>query len=296
MPQVTVRIPASTSNLGPGFDCLGVALRLYNVVTVARSAVMSEGDLAREARRRFFKRAQIRPFSFTSMITDRVPRARGLGSSATVRAGLLLALNELAERPLSREALFQLCAEWEGHPDNAAPAFFGGFTVVQDRQVQRFDVSPRLRFILFIPELQIKTPSARRVLPARIGLLSAVTNSASACAITAAFASKNYAALSGAFIDQLHQPFRQKLIPFLPKVIAAAQKAGALGAFLSGSGSTIAAVTMGSENEVGHAMKSAARSIKAHVLVLSADNSGAKMMPNRKSKVENRKSPHGSDR
>ena len=241
MQQVTVRVPASTSNLGPGFDCLGVALRLYNVVTVARSAVMSEGDLAREARRRFFKRAQIRPFSFTSMITDRVPRARGLGSSATVRAGLLLALNELAERPLSREALFQLCAEWEGHPDNAAPAFFGGFTVVQDRQVQRFDVSPRLRFILFIPELQIKTPAARRILPARIGLISAVTNSANACAITAAFASKNYAALSGAFIDQLHQPFRQKLIPFLPKVIAAAEKAGALGAFLSGSGSTIAA-------------------------------------------------------
>src|SRR3954469_7723756 len=272
MQQVTVRIPASTSNLGPGFDCLGLALRLYNVVSVSRSTVMPQSDLLRDAARRFFQRARIHRFAFGATITDRIPRARGLGSSATVRAGLLLALNELAGKPLSRERLFELCAEWEGHPDNAAPAFFGGFTVVRAGQVQRFDVAARLRFVLFIPELEIRTPAARRILPRRIDLTSAVTNSANACAITAALASRNYEALSGAFIDKLHQPFRKKLIPFLPKVIAAAEKAGALGAFLSGSRSTTAAVTLRSPNDVATAMKAAARSIRAQVLVLGADN------------------------
>jgi homoserine kinase len=296
MQQVTVRVPASTSNLGPGFDCLGVALRLYNVVTLARSTVMSENDLVREGGRRFFECAQIHTFPFTAAISDRVPQARGLGSSATVRAGLLVALNELAKRPLSRDALFQLCAAWEGHPDNAAPAFFGGFTVVRGGQVQRFDVSSRLRFVLFVPELRIKTAAARAILPRRIDLTSAVTNSANACAIAAAFASENYEALDGAFIDKLHQPFREKLIPFLPKVIAAAEKAGALGAFLSGSGSTIAAVTVRSPKAVAMAMRAAAQSIKGEVVVVRADNSGAKLLRNRKSKIENRKSSHGSDR
>jgi homoserine kinase len=306
MQQVTVRVPASTSNLGPGFDCLGVALRLYNVVTVRRDELVSSAgkgrnklvppSLAEQAARLFFSRSRRKPFWFTCAISDNVPRARGLGSSATVRAGLLLALNQLAGEPLSRQALFELCAEWEGHPDNAAPAFFGGFTVVRQRQVQRFDVSARLRFVLLIPELEIKTPAARRILPARIDLTSAVTNSANACAITAAFASKNYAALRGGFIDELHQPFRQKLIPFLPKVIAAAEEAGALGAFLSGSGSTIAAVTLGSEKKLVRATERAARAIKAHVLVLSADNSGATLLRNQTSNITRRTSPHGSHR
>src|SRR6478672_10331698 len=133
MQQVTVRVSASTSNLGPGYDCLGVALRLYNSVTVVRGKISrsSHPRIVSDAAERFFKQTRRRAFLFSLSIVERIPRCRGLGSSATVRLGILLALNQLSGKPLDRLTLFQLCAEVEGHPDNAAPATFGGFTVVQ---------------------------------------------------------------------------------------------------------------------------------------------------------------------
>src|SRR5215475_82423 len=166
MQQVTVRVPASTSNLGPGYDCLGVALRLYNSVTVIRSKIPGTRHprIVSDAAERFFKQARRRAFSFSCSIVEQIPRCRGLGSSATVRLGVLLGLNRLSGDPLDRLTLFRLCAELEGHPDNAAPASFGGFTVVQsagsllaqDKRhewaaVQRFDVASRLFFVLLIP-------------------------------------------------------------------------------------------------------------------------------------------------
>jgi homoserine kinase len=192
--------------------------------------------------------------------------------------------------------MFQLCADLEGHPDNAAPASFGGFTVVGAARragrmiqaglalqravptIQRFEVSGRLYFILLIPDFEIKTSLARRILPSKISRLAAVKNSANACAIAAAFVSKDYHKLRGAFADYLHQPFRAKLIPFLPFVIAAAERAGALGAFLSGSGSTICAVTLQDPDRVAAAMKRAARSSVSHTIVTRADNRGARIM------------------
>jgi homoserine kinase len=122
-------------------------------------------------------------------------------------------------------------------------------------------------------------------LPPKITHAAAVKNCASACAITAAFASGNYLNLRGAFADHLHQPFRQKLIPFLPRVIAAAEKAGALGAFLSGSGSTVAAVTLDSTQKVAAAMLRAAGSASAHTLITRADNRGARVLPLRNRRV-----------
>ena len=184
MQQVKVRVPASTSNLGPGFDCLGVALRLYNGITVTRGGEKSASPLAIEAARLFFKRAKIDPFAVGCTMTGEVPRSRGLGSSASVRTGVLLGLNELAGRPLTRSSIFELCAELEGHPDNAAPAVFGGFTVVRGRRVQHFTVSSRLRFVLVIPELEISTPAARRILPRQLRREDAVVSSANACFIS----------------------------------------------------------------------------------------------------------------
>ena len=133
MQQVTVRVPASTSNLGPGYDCLGVALRLHNSVTLVRGKTprSSHPRIVSDAAERFFKQTRRRAFSFSYSIVERIPRCRGLGSSATVRLGILLGLNQLSGEPLDRLTLFRLCAELEGHPDNAAPASFGGFTVVQ---------------------------------------------------------------------------------------------------------------------------------------------------------------------
>ena len=133
MQQVTVRVPASTSNLGPGYDCLGVALRLYNSVTVVRGKMSrsSHPRIVSDAAERFFNRRGATRSRFRIQLWNRVPRCRGLGSSATVRLGILLGLNRLSGDPLDRLSLFRLCAELEGHPDNAAPASFGGFTVVR---------------------------------------------------------------------------------------------------------------------------------------------------------------------
>jgi len=276
MQQVTVRVPASTSNLGPGFDCLGVALRIYNSVTIARTKDrQSHSQMINNAARAFFKQARVRAFSFSCAVNGNVPRSRGLGGSATIRLGILHALNELSGRPLDRLSIFQLCAQLEGHPDNAAPSSFGGFTVARGKDVQRFEVSPRLYFVLLIPDFEIRTSAARKILPARISRAGVVASCANACAITAAFASRDYEKLRGAFADQLHQPFRQKLISFLLRVIVGAEKAGALGAFLSGSGSAICAVTLQDRHKVAAAMQRAAGSISTHTVITTADNRGA---------------------
>src|SRR5215831_12286033 len=179
MQQVIVRVPASTSNLGPGFDCLGVALRLYNRVTVVRDKKprSSHPRIVSDAAERFFKQARRRAFSFSCSIVEHIPRCRGLGSSATVRLGVLLGLNRLSGDPLDRLTLFRLCTDSEGHPDNAAPASFGGFTVVGSARsagrtpqrsvttLQRFGVSQRLSFVLLIPDFEIETARARSILP-----------------------------------------------------------------------------------------------------------------------------------
>jgi homoserine kinase len=291
MQHVTVRVPASTSNLGPGFDCLGVALRIYNSVTVTRDRLRerSHPQIISQAAGWFFKEARRRAFPFSFSIVEKIPRSRGLGSSATIRLGILYALNQLSGDPLDRLTIFQLCADLEGHPDNAAPASFGGFTVAGSarravRGFQRFEVSPRLYFVLLVPDLEIRTSIARKVLPTKVSHAAAVANCANACAIAASFASKDYEKLRGAFSDYLHQPFRGKLISFLPAVIAAAEKAGALGAFLSGSGSTICAITLQHPDRVAAAMKRAARSSLSRTIVTRADNRGARIL-NLKSEI-----------
>jgi homoserine kinase len=244
-----------------------------------------------EAADQFFKQARRRAFSFSCSIVERIPRSRGLGSSATIRLGVLLALNRLSGNSLDQLKIFQLCAELEGHPDNAAPATFGGFTVVQSSAtsiaqgkrdarptIQRFAISPRLHFVLLVPDLEIQTPRARNVLPSKISHAEAVENCANACALTAALASRNYEKLRGVFADCLHQPFRVKLVAFLPGVVVAAEKAGALGAFLSGSGSTICAITLQDRDRIAAAMKRAAGSISSRVIITRADNHGARVL------------------
>ena len=277
MEKITIRVPASTSNLGPGFDCLGVALRIYNSVSLRRAEVRQKQEwIVTQAADSFFRRTRRRPFAFSCLAKEKIPRCRGLGSSATIRLGILHGLNELSGRPLDRLSIFHLCAELEGHPDNAAPCSFGGFTVARVENVQRFDVSSRLKFVLLIPDFEISTPAARKILPVRISRTAAVQSVGNACAITAAFASRDYENLRGLFGDQLHQPFRAKLIPFLPRVIAAAEKAGALGAFLSGSGSTICAVTLRNSTRIAAAMKRAARP-RSQVTLTTADNRGVQI-------------------
>lgn len=280
MQEVTVRVPASTSNLGPGFDCLGLALRVYNDVTVTRGRGKTIPPIVREAAELFFERAAMKRFAFSCNIGGGVPASRGLGSSATIRVGGLHSLNELAGRPLSREKLFDLTAELEGHPDNAAPATFGGLNVVRCRGRQRFAVAAALKIVLLIPDLEVRTAEARALLPDLVRRVDAVESCGNACAIAAAFASGKYEKLRGVFGDKLHQPFRKPLVPFFDAVVAAADAAGALGAFLSGSGSTIAALLLGHPQRVADAMLAAAPP-RARILITTADNRGVRVVSSR---------------
>ena len=274
---LTIQVPASSTNLGPGFDCLGAALELWNRIEIEKGSA-KHPEIVSRAAAHFFTATGIGPFGFRFEIAGKVPLARGLGSSATLRLGLLLGLNALAGEPANREQLFHLCAELEGHPDNAAAACYGGFTIVRQGQVSRFDVDPSVSFVLFIPEVEVKTDDARRLLPQTYPQEAVVQNLANVSWIAASFASKDYQKLRNVFRDSVHQPYRKPLVPFLDRVIEAGTEAGALGGFLSGSGSTIACVTTERPEEVAAAMLKAAPEVQAEILIVGADNLGARIL------------------
>lgn len=288
--SVTVRVPASTSNLGPGFDTLGLALRLYNVAKISENgdtAVRLVSPIADEAKagatamlaeaaEAFFARVKRRRFGVDVALGGDVPIARGLGSSVTARLGVVAGLNELARTKLSREALLELVSGLEHHPDNAAPAIFGGFTVAgmlgTAVRCLHFSVSPRLKFVTLIPRFEVSTEEARKLVPATFSKSDTVHNLNRAALISAAFASGNYQALRGLFDDRVHQPYRMKLIPQLSRVIEAGEKAGAIGGWLSGSGSTIICLTLQRPEEVGRAMRRELR--ESDLRILTADACG----------------------
>lgn len=279
MDSVRVRVPATTANFGPGFDALGAALRLYNVVTVSRGRGSAPEAMASAAAALFFRETDVRPFAFHWDVVGDVPRSRGLGSSVTVRLGILCGLNELAGRPLRRSGLFHLCDELEGHPDNAAPAAFGGFCIApSEGPLQRYRIGDDLFFILLVPGVELVTDDARRILPRSIPFERAVVSAGNAAAIAGAFASGDYRKLEGCFGDGLHQPARARLMPWLGRVIEAGGAAGALGGWLSGSGTTIACVALRRPERVADAMIASCGLDAACAMVVRADNSGFKVL------------------
>jgi homoserine kinase len=205
-----------------------------------------------------------------------VPIARGLGSSVTARLGVILGLARLCEVELTKLQLLNLITALEHHPDNAAPAIFGGFTVAgmagDHVRVLSFRVAPLLRFVTLIPDFEVSTEQARKLVPGQFSKADTIHNLNRAAFISAAFASRNYAALRGLFEDRLHQPYRQQLIPQLSTVIAAGESAGAIGGWLSGSGSTIMCMALENVDEVARAMQ--AQLPNSVVKILKADNKG----------------------
>ncbi|GAB4168450.1 MAG: homoserine kinase [Terrimicrobiaceae bacterium] len=282
MSSTTVRIPATSANLGPGYDTMGIALQLYNTMTVTRLGKgQPDGEphaMVDEAAAAFFRVARKKPFRYSWSIKGEVPRSRGLGSSVTVRLGILHGLNDLADSPLDREKIYALCAELEGHPDNAAPAAFGGFTIAASGMaLQRYRVDPVLEIVLLIPDFEVLTKDARKVLPKTLPLADAVRSAGHAAAIAGAFASRDYHLLAGGFQDAFHQPKRAKFVPFLDDVIRAGVRAGALGGWLSGSGSAIACVTLEEPERIAAAMLSASGQQHATAFSTRVDNSGVRV-------------------
>jgi homoserine kinase len=233
-----------------------------------------------EAAQAFFSKSTISPFEFDWSLEGNVPPARGLGSSVTLRLGVLLGLNQLTDNIYSTSEIRQLCDQLEGHPDNTAAALNGGFTVVNARRnvVQRFDVSSDLHFVLFIPDFEVTTSEARKVLPATYSRTDIVENLANVALIASAFAAHDYESLRDAFNDRLHEPYREPLVPMLRDLVRAGQNAGALGGFLSGSGSTIACLTTQDPQPVADAMLAAAGKAQGKISIVQADNSGARIL------------------
>ena len=298
--RVAVRVPATTANLGPGFDALGLSLSLYNRLEVTRLSssgtsrleIVTRGEGAERlpadatnmvyrAFCRVFERLGA-PAPAVRMVGDiQVPLSRGLGSSAAAVVGGLVAANELAGRPLSRVELLQLGTVMEGHPDNVAPALFGGFTAAclteEGVAWARLEPPAGLRAVLVIPEREVATAQARAVLPDVVPRRDAVLNVGRTALLVAAFATGELALLRSAMRDCLHEPYRAALIPGMPEALEAAREAGALGAALSGAGSTLLALATERFEAIGAAMRAAltARGLESRVLILSPDTAGA---------------------
>ena len=282
--QIRVRVPATTANLGPGFDCLGMALDLWNEVQLQLGggpAVSIQGQGAAElptdssnlvyrAIEHFFTQLGLELPGLRLRCLNKIPLKRGLGSSAAAIVGGLVAANHLlphiaesATGSLPTEKLLDLAVQLEGHPDNVAAALLGGIQLVTREgnllMSAPVPVPAEIHSVLFIPEVTIPTDKARAVLPDSVSREDAVYNIGRVGLLVNALATGRLDDLPFATQDKLHQPYRQGLFPAMKVIFAAARNAGALGVFLSGSGSTILAITKGREMTVAYEMAEAAR-------------------------------------
>ncbi|GDY12496.1 homoserine kinase [Planctomycetota bacterium] len=252
MPVVSV--PGSTTNLGHGFDCLGIALDLANTITVEpggdRIRAGTGSDPALEAmaaavRSACAERWRVQLPYFTIAVAGAVPVARGMGSSATILVGVAAACAALAGRAHDPIELATIAAAIEGHPDNVAAAACGGLTIADGSggqlRIERLEVPDRLRAVVAIPPWEVKTSEARRILPDALSRADAVRAWSRTALIVARLAKGDLDGLRGLFDEAWHERWRSLLNPGVPEVKAAAAQAGALGTIISGSGSTVLA-------------------------------------------------------
>jgi homoserine kinase len=298
--RVTVTVPATTSNLGPGFDCLGLALSLRNELTLelrdedgpATVEISGEGaeTLPRDEHNVMVKAARlILPKSLPGRLhfkcVNRVPLARGLGSSAAAAvAGLWASSHLFGTLRTSEDKLEAMAVELEGHPDNVAPCVHGGLTasLVEDgrSRANRLNIHPSLSAVVCIPEFELATKKARAALPEKVPMADAVFNLSRALLLTRALEVGRTNRLAGLMDDRLHQPYRAKLVPGLREAVEAAVAAGAAGAALSGSGPTVFAFVEGSRApHVGSAMKRAfeTKGVASRWLHLEVDRQGVRI-------------------
>jgi homoserine kinase len=290
--QITVRAPATTANLGPGFDCLGMSLDLWAEVVisaVASPAAFSpdpaERMAADAARRLYAHVGKEMPEGLWAQYRARIPVARGLGASAVARAVGLLGANALLGESLDREAILALGTVLEGHPDNMAAVLFGGLQVVvlDGETVVHAGLAPPvdLKAVLFVPDVEMPTDESRRALPAQLSRQDAVHNIGRAALLVAALAAGRLELLDVATRDRLHQPARARIFPAMEPVFQAARQAGALAVFLSGGGSTILALAARREEEIGRAMAeaAAAEGVGGETIVTRPSDRGAQVTP-----------------
>jgi homoserine kinase len=296
-----VRVPASTSNLGPGFDCFGLALKLY--LTVRATAVPNASDPCRvtttgakenEALPRNAVNLIYRAMSFTARregaslpcveltVHNEIPLASGLGSSAAaIVAGIKLSAL-ITRTDISDQTILNYATEFEGHPDNVAASIYGGFLascIRSDGTVlsTRFDWPTQVRVVVVSPHSQLPTHVARAALPRTITRADAVHNLQRTAVFTAAIAQQRYDLLWDAMHDRLHQPHRESLVPGLAEALALPRMPGLLGIALSGAGPSIVALVDDNEDEIGAAIAKCfeARNVESTIRILDVDNEGS---------------------
>ena len=299
--MVRVRVPGTTANCGPGFDAIGIACNIYNeleltlkpegelVITVAgEGAANIPGDsrnIVWRSVQHLLRKARINCQGAHIKMQNNVPLSRGLGSSAAAIVAGLKAANEAIGGRFNNDELLAMATEIEGHPDNVAPAIFGGVTisvVQEDGQPACLSFIPEipLKLIVAVPEFSLSTRSARSVLPQTVPFHDAVFNVSRASLLVAALCRGETRLLRQAFDDALHQPYRAALIPGMYEVFKAARAAGALGAALSGAGPCLIAFATKNADQIGEAMTAAfaKEQVKSRYLVLNIDSQGAQVL------------------
>lgn len=251
-------VPATSANLGPGFDSIGVALDLYNVIEVEETTSglhiktnlmkvpTDENNLIYRSMKAVFNKVGYKEKGLRIIQTTEIPITRGLGSSSACIVGGILAANQIIGNKLTLEEMAVLAAKLEGHPDNTTAALMGGLVVSafegDELRYVKLDLPENLRFAAFIPNFTLPTIKARMVLPEKVDHRDAVFNSGRAALLIASLVTGNLKNLSWAFQDRLHQPYRKQFIPDMDRIFDISMKKGAQGCYLSGAGPTLIAV------------------------------------------------------
>lgn len=294
-----VIVPATSANLGAGFDCLGLALGLYNRLLVSPAERLTikiqgegMGELAEDGQNlvwrsacRLFQQVGVVPPPVAIQMQNAIPLSRGLGSSSAAIVGGLLIANQLTDGQVDREQLLALATELEGHPDNVAPAIFGGLTVSAHagEQVESlcFPFPEELSLVVCVPRFQLSTKLARQVLPDTVAHADAVFNLSRAALLLAALHQRRFDLLGLCTGDRLHQPHRLRLIPGGEAALLAARQAGAAAATISGAGPSLLAIVppAASSAVVGAAMVAAFTQVgvEAKQIRLEIDQLGARV-------------------
>lgn len=293
MEQISVRVPATSANLGPGFDSFGCALSLYNTYTFeiiengleifgCPEEFCNADNLSIVAYRDAMHAMGLPMDALRLQIHSEIPVCRGLGSSSAMLVAGAMAANALHGNRLSREELLYLCTLVEGHPDNLAPAIYGGMTASLMRDgrpvMARFPLSEKLRFLTLIPDFHLSTEKARAILPKQVPFADAVFNISHAALLLRALETADIEMISFALNDRLHQPYRKGLIAGYDQAEAIAKACGAASFCISGAGPTCLCIA--DNDEVGLRLQAELPKVLPswQVLSLKLDTEGAKLI------------------
>lgn len=297
--MIHIQIPATSANMGPGFDSIGVAVQLYNHIWVEEQTTgltievkrkqeievpTDETNLIYQTMKFFYEQKGLPMPGIHLIQEDYIPMVRGLGSSAACIVGGLLAANELAGRPCDRDELAQMAAMLEGHPDNSNPALFGGMVVGAQNEKEmkyvRLELPEDLIFAIMVPDFPVSTADSRGVLPDSYTRKDVVFNASRAALLVASVMTGNYENFDMAMQDKVHQPYRAKLIDGMEEIFRHAKDSGAVASYLSGAGSTLMAMVTEEKAERFQREMSAYLGTLAHnwkLQLLHADREGAKV-------------------